>query len=178
MRVCVCAVCMPWMDCAFLDDLTAWCRGVVVVFALSLFRALQEGEQCYLLFDPSEKEKLPSVMLDQAKVAAALSDSKPASAVAAPAPAPAAAQAASAPAAAAAAGTGGGSGSKSDAEMEKEQLRSTVSAQQAEIERLQAELVRTRSDISSCPVFAAAFLSVDDTTTPRPPFALPSHPRL
>ena len=174
MRVCVCAVCMPWMDCAFLDDLTAWCRGVVVVFALSLFRALQEGEQCYLLFDPSEKEKLPSVMLDQAKVAAALSDSKPASAVAAPAPSPAAAQAASAPAAAAAAATG----SKSDAEMEKEQLRSTVSAQQAEIERLQAELVRTRSDISSCPVFAAAFLSVDDTTTPRPPFALPSHPRL
>ena len=172
----MCAVCMPWVDCAFLDDLTAWCRGVVVVFALSLFRALQEGEQCYLLFDPSEKEKLPSVMLDQAKVAAALSDSKPASAVAAPAPA--AAQAASAPAAAAAAGTGGGSGSKSDAETEKEQLRSTVSAQQAEIVRLQAELVRTRSDISSCPVFAAAFLSVDDTTTPRPPFALPSHPRL
>jgi len=172
----VCAVCMPRMDCAFLDDLTARCRGVVVVFALSHARALQEGEQCYLLFDPSEKEKLPSVMLDQAKVAAALSDSKPASAVAAPAPA--AAQAASAPAAAAAAGTGGGSGSKSDAEMEKEQLRSTVSAQQAEIVRLQAELVRTRSDISSCPVFAAAFLSVDDTTTPRPPFALPSHPRL
>ena len=149
------------------------------VCSLSLFRALQEGEQCYLLFDPSEKEKLPSVMLDQAKVAAALSDSRPASAVAAPAPAPAAAQAASAPAAAAA-GTGGCSSTKSDAEMEKEkeQLRSTVSAQQAEIVRLQAELVRTRSDISSCPVFAAAFLSVDDTTTPRPPFALPSHPRL
>ena len=82
---------------------------------------LQEGEQCYLLFDPSEKDQLPSVMLDQAKVTAELRDGHTAVAT-----------------------VDRGSSHSMDATSELEHLRDTVSAQQAEIESLRAELVRTR----------------------------------
>ena len=81
---------------------------------------MQEGEQCYLLFDPSEKDQLPSVMLDQAKVTAELHDgSTTASAV------------------------DGASRHGNNATCELDQLRDTVRSQQAEIESLRAELVRT-----------------------------------
>ena len=88
---------------------------------------LQEGEQCYLLFDPSEKEQLPSVMLDQAKVTAALDDGDTAGTY----------EVTSAPAEDAL--------DSSNQCREVEQLRTTVNAQQAEIERLRAELVRSTS---------------------------------
>jgi hypothetical protein len=85
---------------------------------------LQEGEQCYLLFDPSEKDQLPSVMLDQAKVTAELRDGRTS-----------------------ATAVDQEGSHRRDLTCELEHLRSTVSTQQAEIESLRAELVRTNHSI-------------------------------
>ena len=86
----------------------------------------QEGEQCYLLFGPSEKEQLPAVMLDQAKVTAQLRDSKPTGT--------------SGPISAAASNDEGSCTSEPVCEIKR--LRNTVTSQKAEIESLRAELVR------------------------------------
>lgn len=87
----------------------------------------QEGEQCYLLFDPSEKDRLPSIMLDQARVAAELRDC----------------EVLGTELGRSAACTSDRDGSHcSDQVREVEHLRSTVSEQQSEIERLRSELVR------------------------------------
>lgn len=83
---------------------------------------LAHGEQCYLLFDPSDKEKLPAVALDQARLAAAVSNPSTAARTGQP---------------------------KEPTALGVPGFRTTVSEQQAEIEAFRAQLATRDAELKA-----------------------------